>query len=64
MATWDKTDEPNWPSELAEFDADQWDSEHDWQVARVRYARALGYKQYRVLPLIQALTKRAGGGGD
>jgi hypothetical protein len=61
MARLHSDGEPNFPPELAEFDASQWNSELDWQVARVRYARALGYKQYRVLPLIQAMTKRATG---
>jgi hypothetical protein len=55
--------EPNWPEEFREFrEADGWKSRYDWSVARVRWARAQGFRQYRVLPLLQRMVHRPGGG--
>lgn len=53
--------EPNWPAEFVEFDPEVWESKFDWKVARVKWARSQGYKQYRLLPLLQALVKTIGG---
>jgi hypothetical protein len=50
--------EPNWPPEFAEFDPEEWDSKFDWEVARIRWARSMGYKQYKILPLLQAMVGR------
>ena len=49
--------EPNWPPEFAEFDPDMWDTKFDWEVARIRWARSQGYKQYKILPLLQAMVR-------
>jgi hypothetical protein len=62
MATRHENSEPEWPPELAEFDPELWESKWAWTVARIRWARAQGYKHYRILPLIQAMVARPGGG--
>jgi len=49
--------EPNWPAEFAEFDPEAWESKYRWEVARIRWARAHGFKQYKILPLIQAMAR-------
>lgn len=49
--------EPNWPAEFVEFDPEMWESKYDWEVARVRWARARGYKKYKILPLLQQMTR-------
>ena len=54
--------EPVWPAWLAEFDPDRWESEFGWQVARVKWARSRGFKQYKILPLLQAMVRLPGGG--
>lgn len=57
MATWRTDGEPSWPADLQAFDPTLFDTEFDWEVARVRYARSLGFKQYKVLPLLQAMVQ-------
>ena len=64
MATRHEDSELEWLPELAEFDADLWESRFDWEVARVRWARTQGFKHFKILPLIQAMTKRAAAGAD
>lgn len=51
--------EPNWPPEFREFEPDQWKSELEWRMARVRWARANGFTQYKMLPLVQQMVKRS-----
>jgi hypothetical protein len=58
MATLRGDGEPPWTAELATFDPEQWPSEYEWQVARVRFARARGFKSYRILPLLQAMARK------
>jgi hypothetical protein len=53
--------EPNWPPEFAEFDPHAWESHWEWKVARIRWARDRGFKQYKILPSIQALAAAATG---
>jgi hypothetical protein len=58
-------EEPDWPAHLAEYRADDgWESKLDWQIARLKWARSHGFKQYRMLPLIQRMVQRPGGDGD
>ena len=57
--------EPKWPAEFVEFNPeDGWESKFDWEVARVRWARAQGFKQYKILPLIQAMASGAPRGAE
>ena len=49
--------EPNWPAEFAEFNPEEWESKYRWEVARIRWARSHGYKQYKILPLLQAMVR-------
>lgn len=52
--------EPTWPTEFVEYNPDDgWENEFDWKVARARWARAQGFKQYSVLKLIQEMTRGA-----
>ncbi|MFZ0230542.1 MAG: hypothetical protein WA622_17225 [Mycobacterium sp.] len=51
--------EPKWPAEFVEFDPEMWKSKYDWEVARIRWARARGFKQYKILPLLQAMVRTA-----
>ena len=54
--------EPDWPEEFREYrESDGWKSEFDWEVARVRWARSRGFKQFKILPLIQRMTGSATG---
>jgi hypothetical protein len=63
MAKWSDADEPNWPEELREYRAEDWRSELDYEIARAKWARSQGFKQYRVLPLIQKMIYRPTEGG-
>jgi hypothetical protein len=56
-------DEPTWPEEFREYrENDGWKSELDWEMARVRWARAHGFRQYKMLPLLRKMIHRPGGG--
>jgi hypothetical protein len=56
--------EPNWPVEFVEFDPEKWKSEFDWKAARIKWARSQGYKQYKLLPLLQRMTRTAPPGAE
>jgi hypothetical protein len=61
----ERHEEPDWPKHLAEYrPEDGWASELHWEIARVKWARSHGFKQYRILPLIQRMTQRPSGGGE
>jgi hypothetical protein len=61
----ERHEEPDWPKHLAEYrPEDGWESELDWEIARVKWARSHEFKQYRILPLIQRMTQRPSGGGE
>lgn len=53
--------EPVRPPDLAEFRSEDWPSRWAWEVVRVKWARAQGFRQYKLLPLIQQLTAFRGG---
>jgi hypothetical protein len=53
----ERNDEPQWPAHLAEFNPEKWKSKFDWEVARVKWARRQGYRQYKLLPLLQAMAR-------
>jgi hypothetical protein len=53
--------EPKWPAEFVEFNPEVWESKFDWEVARIRWARSQGYKQYKILPLLQAMPRAVTG---
>jgi hypothetical protein len=54
--------EPVWPPHLAKYRTeDGWESEYDWEVARVRFARARGFKNFKILPLLQRMASGAVG---
>jgi hypothetical protein len=52
--------EPVWPAEFADYDPELYPSKLDWEYARVKWARAQGFKQYKVLPLIQRMAAATG----
>lgn len=57
--------EPDWPAHLAEFDeTDGWEHQLDWEIARVKWARAHGFTEYKLLPLIQSMVRRPGDAED
>ena len=49
--------EPKWPAEFVEFNPERWKSKFDWEVARVKWARRQGYRQHKLLPLLQAMAR-------
>jgi hypothetical protein len=52
-------EEPAWPAHLAEYRGnDGWESRLDWEITRVKWARANGFKGYRMLPLMQRLAQK------
>jgi hypothetical protein len=54
--------EPAWPPHLAEYrPADGWKSEFDWEIERVKFARAQGFKNFKMLPILQRMVTRATG---
>jgi hypothetical protein len=57
MATKREAGEPQWPPHLATYRReDGWESKLDWEIARVHWARSKGFKQFKMLPLIQRMT--------
>jgi hypothetical protein len=61
----ERHDEPEWPEYLRDYrPEDGWEHELDWEIARVKWARAHGFKQYRMLPLIQRMVQRPGGSDE
>jgi hypothetical protein len=64
-------EEPRWPQHLAEYcESDGWESRLDWEIARVKWARARGFKGFKMLPVLQAMVQppssgeATGGGGE
>jgi hypothetical protein len=54
--------EPVWPRHLAKYrPEDGWESEVEWELARVDFARRLGFKNFKKLPIIQKMAARPGG---
>jgi hypothetical protein len=56
--------EPVWPPGFEKFNPDDWSSEFEWEYARTKWARAQGFKQYKILPLIQRMAAGATGRED
>ncbi|MFZ0906390.1 MAG: hypothetical protein WAN71_21470 [Mycobacterium sp.] len=55
----ERNDEPDWPPHLATYRReDGWESKLDWEIARVKWARSHGFKQFKMLPLVQELAQR------
>jgi len=53
--------EPDWPPHLAAYrPEDGWESEIDWEIERVKFARAQGFKEnFKLLPILQRMAARA-----
>lgn len=48
--------DPVWPEHLAEYrESDGWEHKLDFEIARVKWARSHGFKQFKMLPLMQSM---------
>jgi hypothetical protein len=62
MADFRSDGELQWPPHLAKYrPADGWESKLDWEIARVHWARSQGFKNFKMLPLIQRMMSGAVG---